>query len=110
MRLYCRKFWLWVLAVPPIAGMVARRICVEQHSFHDRAIRREFADGIGVRGVAGQQCRLATATAEIDFPLRTTLARFRHPFRSTESVEAFRFSPNPIEIACSDIFKTQIGN
>jgi hypothetical protein len=69
--------------------MFVRRIRVTQHSVHYCAIGRQFADRISVRGVSGQQRSLATATAEIDFSLRTTPARLRHPFRSAESVEAF---------------------
>ena len=90
--------------------MGVRRICVAQYAVNDRTIWREFAHRIGVRCAPRQQRSLTTATAEIDFFLRTAPARLRHPFRSTESVEALRLAPDPIEIASSDIVESQIGN
>src|SRR5439155_19557841 len=77
---------------------------------YSRAIWRQCANRIGIRSVPGEQGGLTTATAKIDFFLRTTLTWLRHPFRSTEPVETFRFTPNPIERACPNIFKMQIGN
>src|ERR1043166_10038943 len=90
--------------------MLARRIYFVQYAVHDPTIGRELAHRISVRSAPGQQCRLATAPAEIDFLLRTIPARLRHPSRSTELVEAFRFAPNPVEIAFPHIFEPQIGN
>src|SRR5438128_1362993 len=55
------------------------------------AIWRKLADRVGVRRISCQQCSLTTATAKIDFSLRTTLARLGHPFRSAKPVETFRF-------------------
>src|SRR6266567_8062528 len=81
-----------------------------QHCVHHRAIWRKLADWVGVHRVSGQQRGLTTATAEIDFSLRTTLARLRHPFRSAKPVETFRFPPDPIKRARPDIFECEIGN
>src|SRR6266404_672054 len=81
-----------------------------QHCVHHRAIWRKLADRVGVRRVSGQQRGLTTATAEIDFSLRTTPTRLRHPFRSAKPIETFRFAPNPIERARPDTFETQVGN
>src|SRR5262245_25074883 len=90
--------------------MDVRRICVLEHTIHDRTIWRELAHRIGVRSVSSQQSSLTTATTEIDFSLRTTSAWLGHPFRSAKSVKAFGFTPNPIEIACPNIFEPQIRN
>ena len=100
----------WIDSINPIARMVARRIYLAQHRIHDCAIWRQFTYRICIRSISGQQRGLTTAAAKIDFFLWTTPAGLGHPFRPTESVEAFRFTPNPIEIACSDIFKTQTRN
>jgi hypothetical protein len=81
-----------------------------QHAIDDRAIWREIANRVGICGISGEQGRLTTATAKIDFFLGTATARLGHPFRSAESVKTFRLLPDPIELACSHIFETQIGN
>src|SRR6266571_7500197 len=81
-----------------------------QRSIHHRAIWRKLADWVCVRGVSSQQGGLTTATTEIDFSLRTTLARLGHPFCSAKPIKAFRFAPNPIERMRPDIFECEIGN
>src|SRR6266404_6996064 len=81
-----------------------------QHCVHHRAIWRKLADRIGVCRVSCQQRGLTTATAEIDFSLRTTPAWLGHPFRAAKACKTFRFAPNPIEVTSPNIFETQIGN
>src|SRR5206468_6555150 len=74
------------------------------------AVWGEFVDRIGFCRVPCQQRGVTTATAEIDFSLRTTPARLRHPIRSAKACKTFRFAPDPIEVASPNIFKMQIGN
>src|SRR5262245_17357825 len=100
----------WIGTKRPLRLMVVCRIRVAYHIIYKCAVWREFADRIGVCGISSKQGSLTTTTAEIDFFLRTSPARLRHPIRSTESVEALRFAPDPSEMACSDVFETQIVN
>src|SRR5215471_9775571 len=90
--------------------MGVRRICIVQNAVHNRPVWRELANRVGICGISREQSSLTPATTEIDFSLRTTPTWLRHPFGSTESVKALRFAPDPIEIACANIFESQIGN
>src|SRR4030095_3106346 len=87
-----------------------RSIEIFQYRVYARAIRRQRADRVGVCGVSGQQRCLTAAAAKIYFLLRATPARLRHPFLPAKPIETFRFAPNPIEGALSNVFKAQIGN
>ena len=65
----------------------------------DVVVRREPADGIGGRGVAGEAERLAAAAAPVLLlpAERTRAARLLHPVGAAEARERVRLVPDPVE-------------
>src|SRR5690606_251048 len=57
-------------------------------------VRRELADGVRVRWIAGQQVRLAAAAAEVAGPLGAAAARLLHPSLAAEAIERVRVVPD----------------
>src|SRR6266849_10392259 len=77
---------------------------------NESTTRPERADRIGRARVAGQQSRLKTTAAKINFALGTSPAGRGHPFGSPEPIEAFRLEPNAGEGALPHVLEPQTWN
>jgi hypothetical protein len=62
---------------------------------HDLVVGREVTDRVRARRVAGELERLAAAPAEIYLAAIATPAGLGHPLRSPETLEEWRFVPDP---------------
>jgi hypothetical protein len=74
-------------------------------------VRREPADGIGGRNVAGETERLAAAAAPVLLlaPERAGAARLLHPVRAAEARERLRLVPDPLERAVAHVGELEAG-
>src|SRR4029453_7859077 len=73
----------------------------------DRPVRRERADGIGVRRAAGQGKSRAGAPAKVDGLPWTAATWLRHPFIATEGPERRRLFPDPGHCATTNTAEFQ---
>src|SRR3984893_2986823 len=71
---------------------------------HPMMVRRQIAHRVGIVGVAGQEVRLAAATAEVLGSFRTAATGLLHPRLAAKAVEGRRVIPDG-----ADVRLTQIG-
>jgi hypothetical protein len=62
---------------------------------HELMMGRQFACRVGVSRIAGKECGLATAAAEVNLSLWTRPTWIRHPFGAAKPIETFGFFPDP---------------
>jgi len=104
----CAKYEGLFLCRPRLLGWT-RPLRSRHRLGHEVMMRRQIADGVGVRRVAGHQKGLTSAPAEIARLFRAAAAWLLHPVITAKVVESRRVEPGVLHAGIADIRKFKPG-